>query len=1050
MSLRESGSFSSACRSTHYLRSLAVRLLLIVSAVVAVGGCSPDTLPTEPREQEADPAAIGSAGSLLTGSTRVIDPDVFELLSRSDSGNAVYQFRVLSEDAPSIDRDNFIVGEDDEGQIFIRRVIEAERDGDDLMLETSVAYWHDVLGAGSTSTEAGQGGPALGPLWTFGGVMDLPQQRVPLDDFDVCVETNALLAALPGDLSICGQEREVISTTIFKLSLEANATINEMVIDEGYFDVSGTLGMEATVDRGGVTGGRRPRFSPCDEKAYTGCLQTPTGAALIDFLRTYAPAIPDGSLAPNRVCIPGTPIRIRSGRWDTSRLIPRWIPPVFELCRIADIGELPTIERPSLQGFRFTSRPNLKGRVVLDIRGDGEIELKIGLPIVGRSGELSLNDWKLKGTLGFFFKADVVMKNGGVRVQVDFDEGLASVTEWTPGPGGGWSRDMEVTTSDIGGSIDPIDLPDDVVVRAGLILEVSAQACAGLLGPCELDEKADTTFSLALGAQAKLEFFRFVEGAWSRTSNDNWRIDTDAAWEYTFEAGLTLPGNFDIEDKLKLTPEPLSVYRTDIADLYGTGQLEVSVNTIGPSPDPDGYEVVVERTDTFPVLIESGVTRLGPAHEWGTPLTAQIGANDLVAVVPEDPGCKVFYSDALLNFVPPLLKNLVILARRTGHSPPKYAISRPCELLIAEHEVRLTGVAENCTVSGGPMQVVALQQRNLAEGRAGTTLVDFEVVCADPPTPLGVLEVEATSSGAGSDPNGFQVTIDDVPWGSIVAGEQRVFSGLNAGDRSVELEDVASNCSVTGDNPIVVAVSAAAPMSVIFDVDCATTPTPQGAIRIISSTTGPSQDADGYELRLDGEILTILGGSDAQDVSGPALGEVGVLHIGDVAENCRISGLSPTTVMLDPVAMTAEVPVDVTCTDSPIVVATGAIEGATLPTPTATLLTADRGGLRLTGPLAAELLRMTGASVQVRGPLTAGSLEVYGYDLIPQPEGETSRLGILVQRGAEYWLFGEAALRITDPPARLVEQIGRLVWVVGREAGGSMSPDAFGIIREGH
>ncbi len=97
------------------------------------------------------------------------------------------------------------------------------------------------------------------------------------------------------------------------------------------------------------------------------------------------------------------------------------------------------------------------------------------------------------------------------------------------------------------------------------------------------------------------------------------------------------------------------------------------------------------------------------------------------------------------------------------------------------------------------------------------TSAAFDVM-ASPPT-TGDLTVTTTTGGTGSDPNGYTVGVDGATKAITVNGSA-TFTGLTAGNHSVGLSDVASNCVVSGQNPRTVAVAAGNTAQANFAVTC--------------------------------------------------------------------------------------------------------------------------------------------------------------------------------------------------------------------------------------
>lgn len=1043
-------------RSAGPLRLRRTTLLAALAFLVIACSEESSTALEESAPDVTEPLA--PAGPQNGAVVHVIEPSKLEIVSRVDEMGGVYHLRSLDGVPPQIARDEIIVGEDD--GMFARRVVSAEYDGQNVMLETARAYLHEFAGQGLAAlSTAGSavGGPALGPSVPVGGTVVLPTVSVPLNDLDVCLLTDSLISLIPGNLEtrLCGQERN-FSVGVAAVGLTVRGALTDLYIHEGLIEVSGEMDVATTLDVGGVTGGSPPVFTPCNRASFPGCLTTPTGAALIDFLRQYAPSIPDGSLSPVRVCIPGTPVRVRAGRWDYSGFLPRWIPPVFEQCRMANVGTLPTVELPSVEEVYFQPRPDIRGSMVMDVKGTGGLQLNITIPgVTGATAGARLSDKvALKGSVGFFLRIDVELSKAGARVAIDFDEGVVVTQQWTEA--GGWTGDVDVPDIDIGGSVDPIG-PDSVRLRAGLVLEVKGEACAALVGACKLDgvaPPADTTssFSLALGAQANASMFRMVEGQWARTPSGNWSIDADGLYEVKLGGGLSLPlSDYWLPPSVPIewAPDPWEIARTDLTDTYGTGRLQVRTTTTGSAPDSDGYQVRVERVDTLPVLIEDGAERVGEARDHGARIVFDAVANgSQFANALKSIPCVVGYSDAALFFgVDIFVLSLIHVARRNSIAPPNFAFAARCQLLIAGHVVTLTGVADNCTVQGGNSQTVVLQQKNVIEARSDTTTVDFQIDCVDPGTALGELTVTTATTGSDPDADGYTVVVDSNPLGYVEADGSRDYDGLAAGTRSVSLEDVAPNCSVVGANPRSLDVPIAGSIETTFAVDCSVLPTPQRAVRLNATTSGPQPDTTGYVVRLDGDAEVVVRPQSSVNFPGIALDSTSVLNVSDIAANCRLEGLSPTIAVLDPVSETGEMDLQVSCTSDLVDTTIGVVSIVRLPTPVPFLRTTDGSSYRLTGVLARELAALGGQEVTIRGVVSTGTLDVYGYALTD--EGTRRHRGIVVPRDGGYELVGAERFVLVDPPGRLQDHVGRLVWVAGNASGNQLAPEAFGLIREG-
>jgi Tol biopolymer transport system component len=113
------------------------------------------------------------------------------------------------------------------------------------------------------------------------------------------------------------------------------------------------------------------------------------------------------------------------------------------------------------------------------------------------------------------------------------------------------------------------------------------------------------------------------------------------------------------------------------------------------------------------------------------------------------------------------------------------------------------------------------------------------------PDGVGSLEVHTLTSGDSPDPDGYQVTVDNVEVATVPATGVVTITDQPAGSRSVRLVGVAEHCAVGGDNPEVVVVAAGEIVTADFSVTCGT---PMGSVRVQVTTTGDEIDPDGYQV----------------------------------------------------------------------------------------------------------------------------------------------------------------------------------------------------------
>jgi len=147
------------------------------------------------------------------------------------------------------------------------------------------------------------------------------------------------------------------------------------------------------------------------------------------------------------------------------------------------------------------------------------------------------------------------------------------------------------------------------------------------------------------------------------------------------------------------------------------------------------------------------------------------------------------------------------------------------------HSVRLTGIADNCTVAESNPTVVSVA---LAE----TTTVAFTISC----TAAGSIRVTTISTGVDV-PSGYTVSVDGGTYQQVIgANAQLTFAPLGSRSHTVSL-GVPFHCVVGGADPVTIAVTAGSTADVTFQVSCAAIGhiafySPQGFITINGDGSG--------------------------------------------------------------------------------------------------------------------------------------------------------------------------------------------------------------------
>ncbi|MFL5617726.1 MAG: TolB family protein [Gemmatimonadaceae bacterium] len=142
------------------------------------------------------------------------------------------------------------------------------------------------------------------------------------------------------------------------------------------------------------------------------------------------------------------------------------------------------------------------------------------------------------------------------------------------------------------------------------------------------------------------------------------------------------------------------------------------------------------------------------------------------------------------------------------------------------------------------------------------------------------LNVRVTASGGDLDLNGYSVFVDEQRR-SIVNGDIQSFI-VSTGSHVVGLTDVASNCSVVGENPRSVSVEPASIAQVVFEVACA-----QTGVAITTRTTGVDIP-DMYGVSVNDQSVPNMSSNGNYSVSRLPAGPNTLTLL--VPDNCTVSG----------------------------------------------------------------------------------------------------------------------------------------------------------------
>jgi len=205
------------------------------------------------------------------------------------------------------------------------------------------------------------------------------------------------------------------------------------------------------------------------------------------------------------------------------------------------------------------------------------------------------------------------------------------------------------------------------------------------------------------------------------------------------------------------------------------------------------------------------------------------------------------------------------------------------------YTIALNDVAQNCSV-GAPNPRTVTVVANVH------TEITFAVTCVA----ITTIRVSASTSGPDADQNYRAEVGVDCPLGPCNVLYFQVGTPVTlevpAGTYPVRLTDIASNCAVSGSNPVSVAASAGSTANVAFQVTCTALP----VVRVTAPTSGTNRDASysvvnestcDYYYGCDQKVLPAAGAVEFKVATGSY-----VFRLIDIASNCTVNGNNPRTV----------------------------------------------------------------------------------------------------------------------------------------------------------
>lgn len=368
----------------------------------------------------------------------------------------------------------------------------------------------------------------------------------------------------------------------------------------------------------------------------------------------------------------------------------------------------------------------------------------------------------------------------------------------------------------------------------------------------------------------------------------------------------------------------------DISCQPTTGTLQITTATSGPSPDADGYTVLVDGTSQGALAPAGQVVLTAVAP--GDHLVGLSGVSANCRVDGDNPRSSAVTAGAISNVAfaitcstPPVNPGSLRIQTTTtgpdadadgytytidGTNAAPIGVSAQIDLdnvSPAVHTVVLTGIATNCTLQGVASRSITVASGAMAE-------VSFVITCS---ATTGGVRVSATTGGADLDGNGYALTLDGLDAGHLDPTGNQTLAQVPGGSHVLALADVAANCTVSDGPSRTVTVAAGATADAIFAVTCAPIVRTAARLEIVS---GNNQNADAGQKLANPVVVRVLdagnaplasvtvtwtvtvGGGSVSPVSGPTNAQgtaTAEWTVGNLAGpqtlTATVSGLTPVT-----------------------------------------------------------------------------------------------------------------------------------------------------------
>jgi hypothetical protein len=352
--------------------------------------------------------------------------------------------------------------------------------------------------------------------------------------------------------------------------------------------------------------------------------------------------------------------------------------------------------------------------------------------------------------------------------------------------------------------------------------------------------------------------------------------------------------------------------------------LSITTSTNGVELDPDGYSLMVDGAQAQPIGLAATLTVDGLSDGQHTLELSGLASN--CSIQGENPrtvtvssGSTTGVAFAITCSATSGTIEVATVTSGAGSDPDGFALlldgsdrgpigvsttASIAGLTPGTYVVGLAGLAVNC-------QVVGENPRSVTVTPGQTAQVPFSVTCTAPAPNSGTLEVTTTTSGSDQDPDGYGLRVDGGASQPIGLNATVALSNVSAGQHTVQLLEMATNCRVAGANPAQATVPSGGTTRVAFAITCTSLPPGTGSVQITAATSGSSPDPDGYRVSVDGGTGQTISVNGSRTVGNLAAGPHSV-GLSGLATNCTLSGDNPRGVTIT-AGQTATVAFAITC-----------------------------------------------------------------------------------------------------------------------------------------